>query len=42
MDNNALNVLINENRLEVEKVLKIEEKDKKKYEIKEASQCWDL
>jgi hypothetical protein len=35
MDNNALNVLINENRLEVEKVLKIEEKQKKLQEIQE-------
>lgn len=42
MDNNSLNILINENEIEVRGLLKREERNKKKYEIKEASQCWDL
>lgn len=34
MDNGALNDLIGENRLEVEKVIKLEQKESKKLEIK--------
>lgn len=34
MDNGALNDLIGENRLEVEKVIKLEQKENKKLEIK--------
>lgn len=42
MDNNALNILIDENEIEVRGMLRKEEKEQKKHEIKEASQCWDL
>ena len=42
MDNGALNDLISENRLEVEKVLKLEQKESKKLEIKSVRQNFEV
>ena len=42
MDNGALNDLIGQNQLEVEKVLKLEQKESKKTEIKGVGKCYSL
>lgn len=42
MDNNALNLLIDENEIEVRGLLKREERDKKKSEIKEVIKSFEV